>query len=804
MVQRMGAASTSSGSAGLSADQVAAGLRALEGALVEGRPDEAAAHLPGLLGHGAIAAGALDGAVRLVAQWHLGEARWDEAAAGLEQLHERSDTDDRHRTLARNLSAVQEHRPALYARLIHWRQSAQSSDYRFVRGEGGRVLLAQEQAGGGYTEVAPGGQFAAFTQQAKASVAGKPGYALAVLSTGDGYAVTLLAKNPPALYMDQSLTVHVIEPELDRLWMAMHMHDWAAESLPGGGPWRESRFRWHVGEDWAEGFRKAWDNDPWTPVPALAVCPDPAQVAALGERLRALSAEHEGRTAALLVEMKARYAQKQTQDWVEVLGENPPRPPRVAVMTSRFTTVLQYAARDTAAALERLGCEVEFLIEGTPHERFNAEVFSQLLRDFEPDLLLSIDATRHQLRGWVPEELPHLCWIQDALPQLMNEELGRAIGKRDFILTFFAPRLVGDHGYPARQCVDMPMMVTSPVEAGGFSEERGETSGPDLLYASNVSGTAAVLLKQSVARAPQAVRGLVEEAAAVVIAHYGRGHALPTEPDLDVLLMEAVRGGALPEHDAAVRRALRDALWNPLNTGLYRQQALGWVVEAAAARGLVLHVHGQGWAEHPEFSAYDQGPLDHAGLQAATSVARFALHLEPYICFTHHRMLDALQRGTPVLVRDHPGHFGLQRVAAFVAAHCPAAACDAQARAACEGSAEKAESLEAMLKAHRGLTWDLAGDVVAQVRCWQRAGVLPDDAGVEPALPQLEAVTFGDAAELGQRLDALSADAGLAARVVAAQRGAVAGRLTFDAAFSRVIQRVRVLLEEECTGQSVG
>ncbi len=772
-------------------------LSQLQAALQSQQLADADAALRDLVGQPALSPGALDGPLRLVAQWHLESSRWADATDAFDRLRQANDTDQRQRTLARNLTVLQEHRPALLEELTQHRAANPDQPYRFVRAASGRVLMVQPTDEGTFTPVPPADRFGDFIKQTRASTEGKPEYPLALLGIGDGYALTLLAKHPPTLYMDQTLTVHVIEVDLDRLWMALHLHDWTDDELPDGGPLRDPRFVWHVGQRWDEHFRGAWEDDPWTPPPTIAVCPDPSRAPALGERLRAVSAEKEAQTAAALSAMKAKYAARPTRDWVDVLSENPPRPPRVAVMTSRFTTVLQYAARDTADALERLGCEVRFLIEDHRHQRFNAAVFTQLLEDFEPDLLLSIDATRHQLRGWVPDELPHLCWVQDALPQLMNEQLGRAITTRDFVLTFFAPRLVHDHNYPARQCVDMPMMVTTP-RAGGTGCPQRERTGPDLLYASNVSGTAEQLAEQSVRRAPEALRPRVLDAAALVIAHYEDESSLPTEPDLDALLDDAVQAGRLREHDTSTRRALRDALWNPLNTGLYRQQALRWVADVAEERGLTLHVHGRGWDQHPRFAAYDHGPLDHGGLSAATAAARFALHLEPYICFTHHRMLDALQAGTCVLIRDHPGHFGLQEVAAFLHERCPEATSDAQARDACGDDTTRAQ-LDALLRRYRGLTWDLAGDVVAQVRCWQRAGVLPDESGATPALPRLDEVTFTDRGSFASCVDVLSSGPDRVEALVAAQRRAVNERLTFDAAFARVLRRIRELLAEEPT-----
>ncbi len=780
---------------------VAGALKRLEAALQAGDLAGVSALLPGLIDAPAVPPGTLDPVVRIVAQHHLENNEPTRAAEGFARLSERTDADERLHTLARNLAALREHRPGLYRQVAARRAALQTLPFRFVNEpSSGRVLVAQatgtnnDQGGEGFALVPPGNQFDAFLEQARQTLQSNPEQPLALLGLGDGYAVTHLTKHPPELFMDMTVAVHVIEPDLDRLLAAMHLHDWADAALPGGGPWRDARFRWHVGPEWTEAYRTAWQDDPWTPQPGAALCPDPASAQALATALRELSEAYQALGRGLIDHAKQRYAERDEEAWWALFGDDPPRKPRMVVLTSRFTTVLQYASRDTAAALERLGWDVRFVIEDQPHQRMNILTFGRMLTEFEPDALLCIDSTRHAMMGWVPDELPCVCWVQDALPRLMNEQLGKAIGPRDFILTFFAPRLIHDHAYPARQCLDMPMMVTTP-RTGNHPKTRGK-NGSDLIYASNVSGTVDVLRTQTCERAPAELRGLTEVAAGLLIAHYEHGDALPTEPDIDTLLDEAVESGALPGHDASTRRTLRDALWNPLNTGLYRQQALGWVVDQARARGLSLHLHGHGWEDHPRFAAYARGPLSHGQLQAATAAARFALHLEPYVCFTHHRLLDATQAGTPVLIRDHPGNRGLSSVARFLFRHCPSARDDRGAREALKHDATQSAQLETLLATSRGLTWDLSGDVVAQVRAWQRAGVLGDGSDAQPPLPHLQALSFDGPATLGERLDALLADPDRVETILADQREIINERFTFDAALRRVIARMHGLLTQ--------
>ncbi|MEM7576492.1 MAG: hypothetical protein AAF328_03365 [Planctomycetota bacterium] len=799
---------------------VSACLSDLQAALHGRDADGVSSAIVRVVNHPQVPDGSLDGAARQAAIWMLQDHRWEPASRALTLLHEPTDQDAHLRNLAHNMAALFKHRPdvakQIQSRLPDSPQSSEDptavlptmrddSAYRLFRDEIGTLRVVQRDDAGRYAVVPPAGQFAAFLKQTRDTLVGKEAEALGLLSVGDGAALTWLAEHPPTLFMDQSLCVHVFEPDVDRLLMAMHLHDWSRD----GGPIRDARFVWHIGDDWERSYTATCTERPWIPMPMQAVCPDPTVAVTLGPSLKRAS------DAARLLwgdrnrDVLSRYAERDDAGLFALFTDHPPRTPRIAVLTSRFTTVLQYAARDTAAALNRLGWDARVFMESCPHERFSPAVLTALFDAFAPDAVFTIDTPRTFIESVVPPSVPVLFWIQDALPRLMNRGIGASTTPRDFVLTFFSPRLIHDHGYPARQCIDMPMMVTTPrprktqtgthppETADELSQAWASRTGPDLIYASNVSATPETLIQQTIAKGQGEAQHALETVARRMAAIYENGGNLATEPDIDALLESLVHEGAIAAHSPDIRRGLRDALWNPLNTGLYRQQALAWVADDVDANGGTLHVHGRGWSEHPRFAAYDRGPLDHAGLQAATADAKFALHLEPYICFTHHRMLDALQAGTPVLVRDHPGHFGLQRVAAFLHEHADAARCDRDVREALGENSETRAAYEALVGELRGVTWDLAGDVAAQVRAWQGAGVLPDATGAQPALPALEHVSFGNAAGFAAALDRLRNDRVAVGGLLLQQRAAVDARLTFDAALRRVLRQIHGLLITE-------
>ena len=174
------------------------------------------------------------------------------------------------------------------------------------------------------------------------------------------------------------------------------------------------------------------------------------------------------------------------------------------------------------------------------------------------------------------------------------------------------------------------------------------------------------------------------------------------------------------------------------------------------------------------------------------------LFLEPYLCFSHQRMLDGLDAGTLVVARDHPvphpGNLGPQQLAATLTALSPGGddwpADNAAALARVPAGAER-DAMAALLDRHRAITWDRASDAVAQLNSLRRAGVLPDATGALPPLPDLGDVLFRDAAEMNALCDRLLADPGERRALRDRQYAAVNARLTFRAMLERTLPKIR-------------
>jgi hypothetical protein len=232
--------------------------------------------------------------------------------------------------------------------------------------------------------------------------------------------------------------------------------------------------------------------------------------------------------------------------------------------------------------------------------------------------------------------------------------------------------------------------------------------------------------------------------------------------------------------------------WQKLNNHLFRQQSLQWVAELAQRRGWQFGLFGRGWEKHPQFAKFARGFVKPgADLENLVRSTRINLHLEPYACFTHPRLLNGLFAGGFFLVRDNPFNDLSVKLARFLSENFdPSVETSQDARRAIE-PARRAE-LEAVLAQCAPLGEQ--ADTVQWVRNWQRAGLLPD--GRQP-MPHLAEVAFADGATLEARIEQFTADAPLRRRIAEAQRNELESRLSYEAGLTRMCRRIGQLLKEE-------
>lgn len=724
-----------------------------------------------------------------VAELHLQRGRYAEAARLLNRVIERTPVTRLLSNLAKNLRALSQHRPAMCEQVA---AAAPDADrFQITEGADGLLTINALRSGASPLCLSPGNRPSQGTRDAMAQLesAIRDDQAVALCGVGDGYLLAELARLSPEPVLGRELNVHLIEPDLALLRTVLMLHD-----LSGAhGPIAHGRFRWWVGADWAELMHATLAANPYLPVPPVHVRqglnPDP-----LVEKVQAMIRDLTRAAVKAQKRIDAYYAGLSRDDLVRVMRSEAERRPRILLLTTRFSTVLQHSTADTAAAFEQLGWEAETVIEPDRDHRTTIGAVRNALDRFRPDLVFQIDHLRSEYPSPLfPDNLPFVCWIQDHLGNLTNPAAGASVGPMDFVLTAVGDRYIQRFGYPERQVLPVSKLTRLTPEGNAVPPSEHTA---DLAFVSNASQVPERLAERIIAElSPSAIDPEVAERSCQAIrAVYERGETLATYHDLDrqVQCAERELGRRMASSDSARETFIRRELQARLNNVLYRQQALGWIAERADQHGDTLALYGQGWEDHPRFAPHARGPIAYgSALAAMTRATPINLQIVPFFAI-HQRLLDGLAAGGFFLVREHPMDRAAAGLARFVSEQLDPAirtTTDARQRIA----PDQRDTLEAHLSAMAPFAD--AGDPVRLVRQWLDVAVLTSDGEI---LPKFDAVTFRDRATLADRLatylHAPDAEANRHA-VIEAQRKAVADRLSYAAGMERTIRQIVDRLE---------
>ncbi|MEK7867222.1 MAG: hypothetical protein AAB434_11110, partial [Planctomycetota bacterium] len=190
----------------------------------------------------------------------------------------------------------------------------------------------------------------------------------------------------------------------------------------------EGNTRFFVGPDACEQYVEALRQDAFLPFARSATYAPPAVVGRI-----------EGSATESLVEVRTL-----SEGLVERCKELGPRrlldrldgrdgsPPRVLLLTSRYTTVLQYVARDVAQAFASLGWRSQVVKETSGIGWFSPRSLARAIDEVRPDMVFTIDHVRPEYPIPIPAALPFVCWIQDPMPQLFDPANASKLGDLDF------------------------------------------------------------------------------------------------------------------------------------------------------------------------------------------------------------------------------------------------------------------------------------------------------------------------------------------------------------------------------------
>lgn len=308
------------------------------------------------------------------------------------------------------------------------------------------------------------------------------------------------------------------------------------------------------------------------------------------------------------------------------------RPLRIALLTSRYTTVIQYVTRDLAAGFSELGHRCEVLLEPAAGENLVSHWAAERLLEFEPDVLVVIDHVRPEYGALLPEGLPVVTWILDEVPWLKDPRHIRQLGALDLAYGFSRAVQQGflELGYP--NVGHLPFAV-NPEQ---YWPEQPDPSARGIAFTTHIG---------QVDPDPDGAPGL----GALLEARLSSYPEVPLEmprilPDLQACLSQLSLRPSEAQQQAWLYHALQ------LARQLDRQRVAEHIVDA----GLPLDLYGLGWDKLDRFAPRARGVVAPGPeLRDVYRRHRVVLHINRG-CNIHPRVLETLCAGGLVIARWDP------------------------------------------------------------------------------------------------------------------------------------------------------
>ncbi len=428
----------------------------------------------------------------------------------------------------------------------------------------------------------------------------------------------------------------------------------------------DSRFVWFVGEDAPDRLVEWVDARIDDAPPAMAVqCPSLGKKASpdAPELIREIDARWT-RNAQVLKAKVARRGVRDQSWWAkrfdcindpDACGE----PIRVLIPVSRYTTYLKHAAEDLAASFSARGCQCQVLMETDDSSIMSESSTLRAIDKFDPDLIVSINYTRSSLGSNIPKDIPHVCWIQDAMSHLFDAKVGKALGKLDFVVGMVSDELIERHGYPKAQTQWMPMVASrskfwSKSITDGFDSEIAwvthQSEHPDVFRDR--------MVEEMATNAPDAACKFAQVLREVESMVTTNSRALVFNRFRE-LVDDAFFPTGVPDGAFELRSSLLQGMVIPYAERVFRHQTALWAANIAIRRGWRFKLYGNGWERHPQLSMFAADQLEH-GPALCRCYRDSVVHLHASINqVTHQRVSECLLSGGLPLCRIVRDAFGI-------------------------------------------------------------------------------------------------------------------------------------------------
>lgn len=280
--------------------------------------------------------------------------------------------------------------------------------------------------------------------------------------------------------------------------------------------------------------------------------------------------------------------------------------PRILLLTSRFTSVLQYHTRDCMKILKNLGCIVELYIEIDNIHRTMPYMDEKIVQ-FKPDIIFCIDHFRFEY-SIIPKEIVWITWIQDDLDWIMDKTTPSKLTNRDFIMNHFITwNEMKKMDYPNLRTMEAPIVANSQIyKIYELTERERREYEADICmvcHASDVENYITTLLAnfKDNLKLKEIVEQLLNDYCQLVLK---KEIIFYTKEEMNGFINEyTIRFFNLKFSEKLIDLLTND-IWFNLNQRIYRQAIADWLIEAGYHN---LKLWGNGWLKSPKYKEYAMG-----------------------------------------------------------------------------------------------------------------------------------------------------------------------------------------------------
>lgn len=335
------------------------------------------------------------------------------------------------------------------------------------------------------------------------------------------------------------------------------------------------------------------------------------------------------------------------------------RPPCIMIPTGNWSTVTQYSAQAIKQTFERQGWQV---IHINLAHRLTPYYLATLLLQHKPDLFIFINHLRTEAYAAYPERLLWITWVQDSVHNINNSAIATSWNQatqkhpdRNFIIGYI--NQIRPYGYRPEALIHMPMTIDEATFTPNVTIAHPSTTDCEIIFASHANNSSQQQLEFLAQHIPvPAPSDSLETLHDQLWNTYRQGNSITSFDDMHAYLQQDEnRYGWITQALPDVRDTIIRMLFLKLNDTIYRHIILHWIAEFARQNPAIkLKLYGRGWEQHPDFSPYACGEIQHGTeLAKAFNQATLCLHLNAFES-GHQRYLEILAAGGQPLCRLAP------------------------------------------------------------------------------------------------------------------------------------------------------